>query len=154
MELHPCACGESRGPREHRLVSGDDGLVAIYEGPCPRCGTARTFEFALDPEIVRADKFGGARPSTIIDPGQFLAAADASAKVNPPERAHLERAVAAMEEVIKFVPPGGDRVPEDAFFTDEGRAAYAREPGRFRKVRLEAVLGVYRDILVKLMEAR
>jgi hypothetical protein len=162
MELHPCACGEVRGPTQHRMVSRDAGLAALYEGPCPSCGTPRTFEFLLDPEIPPGMKFGGAKPSQIIDAGQFLDVADAAAKavpgdasrLGPDERASarrlMARAVDALEEVVKFIPADGDRVPAEALFTSAGKQTYLREPGRFRKIRLEAVLGVYRDILAKL----
>lgn len=162
IELHPCACGEARLEPEHHLESGDDALVAVYEGTCPRCGTARRFDLVLDPEIPPGDKFGGAKPSSIIDAGEFLAVADDAARRVPGDTSGLDdagrraarrtmaRAVNALEEVLKFVPPGGDRVPAEALFSAAGKEVYLREPGRFRKVRLEAVLGVYRDILAKL----
>jgi hypothetical protein len=70
MELHPCECGETRGPQRHKLVSGDEGLVAAYEDACPRCGRMRRFDFLLDPELVPADWFGGANVSSIVDAGQ------------------------------------------------------------------------------------
>jgi hypothetical protein len=162
IELHPCGCGETELAAAHRLVSGDDGLVAAYEGVCPRCRTTRTFDFALDPEIPPGMKFGGARPSQIIDAGQFLAVADAAAKAVPGDaatlagdarrlaRARMERAANALEEILKFIPSGADRVPADALFSADGKETYLREPGRFRRSRLEAVLGVYRDLLAKL----
>lgn len=152
MELHPCACGEARAPTEHRLESADAGLVAVYDGTCVRCKRPRSFEFALHPELVPANKFGGAQPSTLIDAGQFLAAADVAAKTRPARRISLERAVGAIEEVLKFIPPGAERVPEDAFFSEAGRAVLAREPGRFARARLEAVLATYRAELSKLRE--
>ncbi|MEO8701019.1 MAG: hypothetical protein ABI867_13305 [Kofleriaceae bacterium] len=159
IELHPCTCGETTLPPKHRLVSSDDGLMAVYEAPCPRCGTPRRFDFVLDPEIPPGMKFGGARPSQIIDAAQFLAVADAAAKsvpANVPEadkpaaRYWMSRAVDALEEVVKFIPAGADRVPVEALFTTTGKELYLVEPGRFRKLRLEAVLGVYRDLLARL----
>lgn len=162
IELHPCACGDTRGPTEHRLESRDDGLVAVYAGPCPRCGTARRFELSLDPEIVPGGTFGGARPSQIIDAGQYLAVADAAARAVPSStsglddrarqqaRAQMRRAVAALEEVLKFVPPGADHVASEALFSTSGKALYRAEPGRFRKSRLEAVLRAYREAESKL----
>ena len=102
--------------------------------------------------------YGGAEPSTIIDPGQFLSVADDSAKSAPMSVADLDDAdkarakrkmavaIAAVEEVIKFIPLGEDRVPPSAFFSDAGRQVYDAEPGRFRKPRLEAVLGAYREV--------
>jgi hypothetical protein len=37
-------------------------------------------------------------------------------------------------------------VPRSALRTDTGRAAYEREPGRFRRARLEAVADTYRRL--------
>lgn len=162
IELHPCSCGERRGPAQHRLVSSDDGLVAVYEGACPKCGTSRRFDFLLDPEIPPGTKLGGAKPSTIIDAGEFLAVADEAARAVPGDTSRLDaagkqrarivmqRAVDALEEVLKFVPAGADRVPAEVLFTAAGKEVYLREPGRFRVPRLQAVLGVYRDAVAKL----
>ena len=150
IELHPCSCGETQLPPKHKLVSSGDDLVAVYENPCPRCGTPRRFDFVLDPEIPPGLKFGGAKPSNLIDAAQFLATADHAAKQMPPTPYWMSRAVDALEEVLKFIPEGADRVPVEALFTTAGKEMYLAEPGRFRKPRLEAVLGVYRDILAKL----
>jgi hypothetical protein len=162
IELHPCACGDTHGPTEHRLESRGDDLVAVYDGPCPRCATARRFEFALDPEIAPGSKFGGARPSQIIDAGQYLAVADSAARSVPASvsglddrarqqaRAQIGRAVAALEEVLKFIPAGADQVPVAALSSEAGKAIHRSEPGRFRKPRLEAVLRAYRDAESKL----
>lgn len=162
MELHPCACGEARLDASSRTESRGDDLVAVYEGACPRCGAARRFEFVLDPELPPAPPaFGGTSPSKIICPGDFLRVADDAARrapasiagLPPPQRQaarlNLARAVAAMEEVLKFIPPGGERVPVEAFTSARGKELYLAEPGRFRKLRLDAVLGAYRDGLAR-----
>jgi hypothetical protein len=161
IELTPCACGETKLESRHRLVSLETGLGAVYEGSCPRCGTPRRFEFLLDPELPPGDKFGGTKPSSIIDAGQYLTVADDAAKRVPAEMAGLDddqrraaswwinRAVNALEEVVKAVPPGADAVPASAMFSELGKETYAREPGRFRKRRLDAVLEVYRELLRK-----
>lgn len=146
MELHPCACGETSAPDRHRLLSGEAGLIARYDGACPRCGSLRRFDFALADEIVPLDVFGGAQPSTIIDAGQFLAYADAAAQRD--DETWLRRAVFALDEVLKLIPSGDDRVPGESITSADGRAFYDREPGRFRRARLEAVRGAY----VKLLE--
>lgn len=158
IELHPCACGERALETRHHLVALDDGLGAIYEGTCARCGMARRFEFVLDPEIPPGDKFGGSRPSSILDAGQYLAVADDASKRVPADAANLDddqrrtahwwmtRAVNALEEVIKAIPAGADAVPEAAMFSELGKQVYAREPGRFRGARLTAVLHVYREL--------
>jgi hypothetical protein len=156
IELHPCSCGETELASKHALVASGDDLVAVYENACPRCATPRRFEFVLDPEIPPGMKFGGAKPSQIIDAAQYLAVADAAAKAVPAgatgsqAKLVMSRAVDALEEVVKFIPAGADRVPVEAMFTAAGKAIYLAEPGRFRKVRLEAVLGAYRGILAKM----
>ena len=162
IALHPCDCGERTGIDDHRLESGEDNLIAVYEGTCPGCGTHRRFDFALDPDLPPIGKFGGTHPSSIIDAGEFLAVADDLARSVPANTAALDRdtrqrarmtlgrAIAALEEVMKFIPPGADGVPPGALFTPEGRRVYDREPGRFRLARLAAVLDVYRDLLAKI----
>jgi hypothetical protein len=161
IDLSPCSCGETAFDVRHALRTGPDGvLVAVYEGACPRCGLPRRFEFALDPATPPVPPaYGGPRPSQIICPGQFALVADraaASAELVPAGMAPaarsrgrdaLARALAAQQEVIKFIPAGADEVPAAAFTSPEGRALYAREPGRFRRYRLEAVARAYRDAL-------
>ncbi len=144
MSLHPCSCGDATAPFKHAVVQGRSGLAARYEGPCPRCRIARRFELGLDPEIPPFDAFGGARPSSIICPGQFALHADALESRWPADPSHIPRvdraaalqdlswAARALEEVAKFVPQGSDRVPDGAFTSAEGREALTGRPHRFR----------------------
>jgi hypothetical protein len=162
MALHPCSCGDTTTPKKHAILQAHEGLVARYEGDCPRCGLARRFDFVLDPERPPPDAFGGDKPSRIICPGQFALHSDVLASrwpanpaaIQPADRGRarddLAWAIRALEEVQKLVPPGGEAVPESAFSSDEGRAAYAAEPGRFRKLRIDARLGAYRQVLADL----
>jgi len=165
MELHPCECGNS-GPLEHKgVIQGDHGLTARYEGACPQCGRARQFDFVLDPEIPAPDSFGGDRPSRIICPGQFMLYSDSLASGWPADpaqipssnrdraREDLALAIRACEEVLKFISPIQDAVPQNSFSSSDGRAYYQKEPGRFRAARMQAVLDVYRDLLQKLDSA-
>ena len=168
MDLHPCACGEIHFPRASSVVTTPDGVLASrYAGTCPQDGAEREFLFRLPEHFVSPPPdgvvaYGGPEPSELIDPGEWLSIADAYARSVPADtasladdglataRAMLVHAVAAVEEVLKFIPAGADRVPEDAFVTDRGRAAYTREPGRFRRPRLEAVRDTYRSIAAQL----
>jgi hypothetical protein len=50
-------------------------------------------------------------------------------------------------EVLKFVPPGQDRVPDEAFWTEVGLIARDREPGRFTRTVLEADIAYYQHNL-------
>ena len=161
IDLNPCSCGEVAFDVRHALRTGPDGdLVAVYEGACGRCGLPRRFTFALDPATPPPPPaFGGPQPSRIICPGQFALEADraaSSADLVPAggvpsrraqSRAALARALAAQQEVLKFIPPGADGVPAGAFTSWEGRALYAQEPGRFRADRLAAVAPAYREAL-------
>ncbi len=158
MALHPCPCGEVAFEEKHGIVSVGNDLASRFEGPCKKCGAARRFDFrALEVgQQVPWPAYGGAEPSKIIDAGQWLATADRYAKAvpaakpsSPEERQRalrlMQQALAAEEEVLKFIPPGADEVPPTAFWTPDGKAVRDREPGRFRKLRLEAVVGVYRE---------
>jgi hypothetical protein len=62
-------------------------------------------------------------------------------------RARLANAVAAIDEVLKFVPRNGADVPSSAIWTALGGSIYTREPGRFLAVRLAAVKEAYRTSL-------
>jgi hypothetical protein len=168
MDLHPCACGEIRFPRTSSVVTTPEGEPASrYAGTCPQDGAEREFMFRLPERVLPpppdgAMEYGGPEPSELIDPGEWLSVADAFARSVPADPASLDgdghaaarsmlvHATAAVDEVLKFIPASTDRVPEAAFVTDRGRAAYAKEPGRFRRPRLEAVRDTYRSIAAQL----
>ncbi|MET8148606.1 hypothetical protein ACIBSW_35235 [Actinoplanes sp. NPDC049668] len=164
LELHSCDCGErSFGPDSAVVVLDDGDLGRRYTGACPRCGRDREFTFRLPadptPPSATGFSFGGSAPSELIDPGEWLAVSDEYAAQAPAETAGLSadqsrhagavlaRAVAALDEVLKFIPEGTDAVPPTAFFTDRGREVYQREPGRFRRDRLTAVRQAYAGLL-------
>ena len=116
----------------------------------------RKFEFLLDPEVPPPTGFGGSKPSRTLIPASSLIVADRRASECPESIVDLPHdkaeyvcsrladAAAAIEEVLKFMPDGADRIPETAFFAG-GRSVYEREPGRFSIARLQAVLDTYRD---------
>jgi hypothetical protein len=152
IELNVCACGQTPGELAHRLVSRDDRLVALYEGNCARCGRSLEYAFPLADEIVAADKFGGREPSQLIDAGQFLRESDRAARrvadsLAPESLYWLGRAIACLEEVLKWIPEGEERLPASAFFTEDGLRGSREEPGRFRRPRLVAVLAAYQEQL-------
>ncbi len=171
MDLRPCACGEARFDRQSAVVALEDGdLASRYSGPCPACGRAREFTFRLPAEPTLAAgalrpaaapsggfHYGAAEPSQLLDPGEWLWAADAYARSVPAGRATVEagqraqatllRAVAALDEVLKFVPPGAETVPASAFTSERGRDLRRRDPGRFRRDRLAAVRDAYTGML-------
>jgi hypothetical protein len=158
MDLRPCACGESRFERNSSVAVIEGVLASRYTGRCAGCGLDRLFEFLVPEEIQPLPqtgvRFGGPEPSQLLDPGEWLRVAAACAGHVPAgaprdddARYALATAVAAIEEVIKFVPAGADEVPETAFRTQMGREVWEREPGRFRAVRLEAVRSAYAQFL-------
>jgi hypothetical protein len=164
MDLHPCGCGQSRFDRASSVVELADGeLASRYAGDCAGCGSSREFVFRLparSPLPVDGEiRYGEAEPSQLLDAGEWLWVADRFARAVPaephrlpdPDRrralARLATAVAAMDEVLKFVPPDGTDVPPSAIWTALGGSIYAREVGRFQVARLAAVREAYRASL-------
>jgi hypothetical protein len=158
LDLHPCErCGSDDVAWESALVSVDGALARSYFGRCPGCGAEREFVFRL-PD-VRTPKnatdlvfFGGPEPSELLDPGEWLWVADLTAANVPVDdglaaRRALATAAAAMDEVLKFVPPGADHVPVTAFRSERGQRLRDQEPGRFRRERLTIVRDSYRSQL-------
>lgn len=149
--------GAEPGPRNHSLIARGDDLVATYRANVD--GVEQRFEFDIPDPMPRGGMFGGPEPSRIIGPAEFLAHADAIASTVPGSPAglspaqkneaarRLNVALACLDEVMKFIPPGQDSVPEGAFVSDADRALRAKEPGRYSRVRLLAVAGAYRGLV-------
>jgi hypothetical protein len=152
LELHPCPdCGTVETSWQDGLAQVDGTLVISYAGECPGCGAEREYLFGL-PEreaFGRFPNFGGPEPSELLDAGQWMSVADrAAGSVAVDDRSEaalavLELARAAVEEVVKFIPPDANVVPDDAYWTSEGQAIQAAEPGRFRLERLLVVRDSY-----------
>ncbi|MEU3612930.1 hypothetical protein ABZ725_11570 [Streptomyces sp. NPDC006872] len=166
MDLHPCECGSGDFDRQHRLEQHGDDLVAVYEGACRQCGTTRRFVFRMAEEVPPPPPaFGGPEPSQIIDPGEFAGVALRLSEsvgvrlLNTPEsekyklRDAMAYIVAAFEEVPKFIPPGEDAVPADAFTSEAGKARYRREPRDFERDILEMNIRDARAVLADIDEA-
>jgi len=154
LELHPCPdCGSIDTPWEHGLTEVNGELAISYAGTCAGCDAEREYIFGLPAEETRAvgwPTFGGPEPSELLDAGQWMTVADQAAANVPVDRVEagkvLAVARAAVDEVIKFVPAGQDAVPEDEFWTPEGRAVRDADPGRFRLDRLLVVRDTYREL--------
>ncbi|MFJ2566575.1 hypothetical protein ACIO02_27200 [Streptomyces sp. NPDC087568] len=160
MDLHACACGAAEFERQHRLEDRSGVLVSVYEGVCPQCGRTRSFEFTISEDRQPAPPaFGGPEASRIIDPGEFLwisdrVSAEAGLRLlNTPVAEHREirpataYAIAALEEVAKFLPEGADRIPEGRFTSERGREMYQQDPTRFTRKEISAALELKRRIL-------
>jgi hypothetical protein len=149
--------GAEPGPRNHALIARGDDLVATYRPKID--GVEHRFEFDIPEPMPKGGMFGGPEPSKIIGPAEFLAHADAVAstvpgsadRLSPAQRNEASRrlgvALACLDEVMKFIPPGQDAVPESAFVSDRDRELRAKEPGRYSRVRLLAVAGAYRNLV-------
>ncbi|MFJ4658127.1 hypothetical protein ACIP5Y_43245 [Nocardia sp. NPDC088792] len=162
LTLQPCpTCGETRCQYRSAVINIDGLLASRYTGQCPTCGTAREYEFLLPDEILPppADsvRFGAGDPSQLLDPGVWLWYSDVAIRQVPANPAGLDAearrksrhalatALAAVEETLKFLPPGVDRIPESAFTSQRGIDTYRQEPGRFTRPRLEALRDTYAE---------
>ncbi|WP_031172518.1 hypothetical protein [Streptomyces durhamensis] len=166
MDLHPCECGSVDFERGHRLEQLGNDIVAVYEGVCRQCGRIRRFTFLMAEDIPPPPPaFGGPEPSQIIDPGEFLDVAFRIAEttgvrlLNAPDseqhtyRGAVAYALAAYEEVLKFIPPGQNAVPASAFTSEVGRTRYQSEPGNFRRDVLELSVKNARAVLADIDKA-
>lgn len=158
MAIVPCACSFRGFDAPSRLVAEGEGLAVEASGYCPSCGAERRFRIALGDERVPPGELGNAAASVLIDAGQWLAIADdRSARVpanldglDPDRkrraRADLGEAIAALREVLKFIPVGEDTVPRSAFFTAEGKRVALADPRRLSRIRLEAVFEAWTSL--------
>ena len=160
MDLHGCSCGGSDARRDSALRLRDEVWLVGYRCVCEWCGAERMFEFR-QPETLRQpgdqEWAVGSDPSELLDAGEWLMAADVYAGapaqpdgLSPQEveeaRAELGLAVAALGEVLKFVPAGAGEVPASALWSGQGIALHESTPWRFTRESLEREQGVYRTI--------
>jgi tetratricopeptide (TPR) repeat protein len=167
LDLHPHACGQAGATGlAHELRFEGDHRLSRFVGSCPRCGGARDLTFVLPGDEPPGGAFGGELPSRLLDAGEFLAASDGWARqvaadpaaLDAAERARgrqsLERAIHALDEVLKFIPQSGDEVPPAALRSEASQGIALREPGRFRRPRLEARREAYRELLAAYSASR
>ncbi|MFB6985000.1 hypothetical protein ACFC0C_03775 [Streptomyces sp. NPDC056178] len=157
MELHPCECGESGSTGyRHASIQTDQGLASEHSFGCAGCGRQRRFVFRM-PALVpqHTDRYGGPEPSQIIDAGEwrmislaYMGELDRVRARSDELRKMLDEALAAYQELLKFIPAGQERMPDSAFFTERGRRIREGEPpNSFSRHFLEAMVdGVRRDL--------
>ncbi|WP_067654958.1 hypothetical protein [Nocardia harenae] len=151
LQLTRCPeCAEPNAEFHAAVVDLNGTLVTRYSAVCPRCGAHRVHDFRLPDRVLpppparEGVRFGGAEPSLLLDPGVWLWYADDRAALardsTDPAAARLllATAVAAIDEVLKFLPSGADEVPEAAFVSPEGRFVRSGDPGRFTRANLTA----------------
>ncbi|MEU7873334.1 DUF6301 family protein [Dactylosporangium sp. NPDC049140] len=171
LELHPCVnCGSPDFGLDSVVFSDGSELVRRYAGACATCGAPREFLFRvpaqpLSPAPDGYTRFGGLEPSELLDAGEWIELSDDYAQGYPADpalippadlprvRRRLAYALAALDEVVKFAPPGADTVPEAALWTDRGRALWQRDPARFRLPAIDAYRDAYRDLIELLRRA-
>jgi hypothetical protein len=164
VDMHPCVCGEIR----NTIEAGDATdlapkvLLAKYVVSCDGCGRTRRIEFILPPDRDVSMSFtrwaADPSPSVLIDAGQWAVLADrfaAEAEAAESKKRRISmllrgvhpgmaveqlraRSAAAVDEMLKFLPAGADRLPDDAFWTVEGIAQLQERPARFDRFALEA----------------
>ncbi|MFB9322596.1 hypothetical protein [Cryptosporangium minutisporangium] len=168
MDMRPCPkCGKSDVHWDSALTSDEGAPARRYSGSCPGCQTPREFIFRLPERPLLPGPgdvvlFGGDEPSELLDAGEWLYVADVCAQaaaggpgrepgpvLSAEARESLIVAVAAMDEVLKFIPPEKDEVPRAGFWSDRGRTLRQTEPGRFRRRRLLTIRNTYRDALAR-----
>jgi type III secretion system (T3SS) SseB-like protein len=156
MGLRPCVCGETEfDDRVSTTLTVDDRPAERFSGHCSGCRRFRQFTFAMPeelPELSFDIRYGGDEPSRLLDPGEWLGVAEmytsSTEQGTPPgglidddeiTRAYylLTSAVAALDEVLKFIPDGADAVPEGAFWSQAGHKMYEMMPDRFGRAGLE-----------------
>lgn len=141
LDLRPCDCGEARFERTAAVVHLPDGdLGRRYAGACAGCGRRREYLFRLPPTPPSEPAgFGGPDASHLLDPGEWLWAAERYAA-----NGRLAAAADAVDEALKFAPPGAVEVPGGAVRSRLGLSVYARGPERFRVDALTALRNQYR----------
>lgn len=155
-DIVPSLFGERDGHRFRTFVTD-----------CPECGTRREFAFRVprvsDPPSPLGVRFGGSTPSELMDPGEWLVLADNIIASVPDDlsvltdaereqlRDEVDVARAAIEEVLKFIPPGRDAVPSVAFWTKTGRQKLMLSRRRFDR---DELTGNLRDCIALHAELR
>jgi hypothetical protein len=163
MDRVPCVRCARRGFVEpSRLVEHGEELAVASHGYCPGCGAERAFEILLAEARVPPGAWGNDEPSTLLDAGDWMAIAEEHASAVPAEVTGLDAAgraqaatclataLAALDEVLKFIPAKVERVDKEALFGASGRDVYLADPGRFSRVRIAAVADAWRALLLAL----
>ncbi|OLE29397.1 MAG: hypothetical protein AUG44_04295 [Actinobacteria bacterium 13_1_20CM_3_71_11] len=168
LGLVPCACGEVDFDAGTEVLSHTPPVVR-YLGNCSRCGQFRGFILEIvnppdDEDLPFA--FGyGAEPSTLIDAGIWLVVAQQlaegahEASVAGDEAAPLAHELmvstaAAVDEIVKFLPDDAEAVPDEAFWTEGGRAARRAAPDWFTRAYLVVLQAERWDAVKELEEGR
>jgi len=134
-------CRSTGAPWRHNFVGPERKGAPVkrghYTGRCQTCRLTRNMRITLPAHDAGPGLFGGPERSALLDAGQWLAYVDAQARPGddgPPTRNALRTAAAAIDEVIKFIPAGQDRVCRDDLHA--GLAYFDTQPERFERSEL------------------
>ncbi len=150
MDLHPCGCGGKDATRPSELFQQGTESFCRYRCRCGSCGRERTVVFRQParPSLPSDGEWAvGSAPSELLDAGEWLLVADLEATDDADAEQDMQAACAALNEVLKFLPPGADEVPPSAVWTDRGRALREQDPQRFTRSQLEGLRDVYARML-------
>jgi hypothetical protein len=153
LGMQPCEeCDRPGTDWEYAAQVTVDGVVTDrYVGRCDSCGADRSAEFAHPDAADGATddgavtRFGGARPSQLLDVAEWLGVADAVESLASERGTSVTDRLTCVEyardaylEALKLLPPGAESTPESALFTEESRRAARAEPLVFTRDWLEA----------------
>ncbi|HKS99306.1 MAG TPA: hypothetical protein VJT31_07235 [Rugosimonospora sp.] len=164
ISLQPChVCRERALDTEGFDFDERAERVRLFRAVCGDCRALRRFWFRFPVEPVPTgdghQRFGGPQASELLDPGEWMIVADdllASVPADPrgltAERAgqawqDADAALAAVEEVLKFLGPGEDRIPPAAFRSAEGGEVWRTGAWRFERAWLDSQLEICRNTL-------
>jgi hypothetical protein len=149
IRLRPCRCGEMEARWQDVPVTVEGRPARYFTANCEQCGKWREFTIAMPADAAkRSDAvYGdGDEPSQVIDPGEWMDVLDlygeradevlADENFGTAEDVNLvyfalAARLSAADEILKFLPPGADVVPEWSFRSTTGRAVYEATPERF-----------------------
>jgi hypothetical protein len=139
------------------ILEGEE-WATTFAVDCSRCRAHREFTFITDPAPEDAPGgliYGhGPQPSRLIDAGEWYVIFSTYLWSTRAKQAEyggalpdldtvetvlgwIEGALAAIDEILKFMPSGQNQVPESALWTDRGRAAYDECQDQFSRAVLE-----------------
>jgi hypothetical protein len=145
------------------LTEGGDAWTLLADGG----GAFDPFEIGITfADVAEARRTGlrfGARPSTLIDAGQWqelgtacseqAIAAELAAAGAPDDATLLAQALHAWDfaidvtgEALRFLPTGVAEMPLSAFWSERGRQAHQEDPDRFTRRALARQVAVYRTM--------
>lgn len=160
LAVGDCA-GHGFETRTLRTFREGDRRARTYAVDCPRDGNHWEFTFVTDPRLDDSSDSTalsyGPGQSKLIDAGQWYVVFSfyVNAVRDVQERGcdalpdldtaraivdWLDRSRAAIEEILKFLPEGADRVAESALWTDTGREAYRYASDQFDRTTLERII--------------